>query len=211
MFEGFLIMNIEEIKKDYKKMRMPKMDISINEFNNFDEFVQRIKKQDRDDEKYILHNKMIPVLFGLFFIIIIMLFNPIKNALLLTGTFFIFLGLMSTLILLFIDYRNISKESYDLSLLAFLKNKKDRLKSWRLTSAKYYITFIVFVSGLIMFNISLLKKFSAEFGITLLTFYLVMLAVAWIIGEHFYRKRHREKHEPLLKIISEQIDELSKE
>ena len=211
MFEGFLIMNIEEIKKDYKKMRMPKMDISINDFNNFNEFVQRIKKQDRDDEKYILHNKMIPVLFGLFFITIIMLFNPIKTGLLVVGTFLIFLGFMSTLILLFIDYRNISKESYDLSLMAYLKQKEERLKSWRLTSAKYYLTFIVFVSGLIMFNISLLKNFSAEFGILLLTSYIAVLAISWIIGEYFYRKRHREKHRPLLKIISEQIKELSKE
>ena len=204
-------MNIEEIKKDYKKMRMPRMDISINDFNNFDEFVQRIKKQDRDDEKYILHNKMIPVLFGLFFITIIMLFNPIKTALLVVGTFLIFSGFMSTLILLFIDYRNISKESYDLSLLAYLKQKEERLKSWRLTSAKYYLTFIVFVSGLLMCNISLLKNFSAEFGIILLTSYIVVLAIAWIVGEYFYRKRHREKHGPLLKIISEQITELSKE
>lgn len=211
MFKGFLIMNIEEIKKEYKKIRMPKMDISINDFKNFDDFVQRIKKQDLEDEKYILQNKMIPVSFGLFFVLIIMLFNPIKSTILLTGVFLIFLGLISTLILLFIDYRNISKESYDLSLLAFLKNKKERLKSWRLTSAKYYLTFIVFVSGLIMLNISLLKKFSTEFGLLFLIFYIAILAIAWIIGEHFYRKRHREKHEPLLKIISEQINELNKE
>lgn len=187
------------------------MDISINYFENFDEFVQRIKKQDLDDEKYILHNKIIPVLFGLFFVTIIMLFNPIKTAMLLTGTFLIFSGLMATLILLFIDYRNISKESYDLSLLTFLKQKRERLKSWRLTSTKYYLTFIIFVFGLVLSNISLLKNFSAEFGITLLTFYIAILAIAWIIGEHFYRKRHRDKHEPLLKIISEQINELNKE
>jgi len=204
-------MNIEEIKEDYKKMRIPMMDISINYFENFDEFAQRIKKQDLDDEKYILHNKIIPVLFGLFFITLIMLFNPIKTALLLIGSFLIFSGLLSTLILLFIDYKNISKESYDLSLLAFLKQKRERLKSWRLTSTKYYLTFIIFVAGLILSNISLLKNSSAEFGIILIIFYIAILAIAWIIGEHFYRKRHREKHEPLLKIISEQINELYKE
>ncbi len=204
-------MNIEELKRDYKKMRIPMMDISINYFENFDEFIQRIKKQDLDDEKYILHNKIIPVLFGLFFITLIMLLNPVKTTMLLIGTFLIFSGLLSTLLLLFIDYRNISKETYDLSLLAFLNQKRERLKSWRLTSTKYYVTFIIFVSGLVLSNISLLKNFSAEFGVALITFYIAILAIAWIIGEHFYRRRHREKHEPLLKIISEQINELIKE
>ena len=148
-------------------------------------------------------------LIGLFFITIIILFNPIKTGLLLIGTFLIFLGLMSTLILLFIDYRNISKESYDLSLLAYLKQKEERLKSWRLTSAKYYLTFIVFVTGIIMGNTGLLRNFSPEYGIMLITFYLLLLLFAWIIGEYYYRKRHRKKHKPLLEIISDQIRELA--
>jgi len=201
-------MNIEDIKKDYKKMRMPKMDISVNDFKNFDDFVQKIKKQDRDDEKYILHNKMFPALVGLFFITIIILFNPIKTAPLIIGTFLIFLGLFSTLLLLFLDYRNISKESYDLSLLAYLKQKEERLKSWRLTSAKYYLTFIVFVTGIIMGSASLLSTISPEFGIMLVPFYLFLLLISWIIGEHFYRKRHKKKHQSLLKTISELKQEL---
>ena len=204
-------MNIEQIKKEYKKMRMPGMDISFKGFSTFDEFVARIKKQDLEDEKYILHNKIVPVSLGLFFITLIMLFNPVKTGLLVLGTFLIFSGLLSTLILLLSDYRNISKESYDLSLLAFLEQKKERLSSWRLTSAKYYLTFIVFVSGLIMLNINLLKTISAEFGVLFLTVYIAILALAWILGEHFYRKRYREKHEPLIKTISEQVKELRKE
>jgi len=155
-------MDIETLKKDFKKMRVPKMDISIDAANNLSEFVQLIKKQDKDDEKYILHNKMIPALFGLFSIIIIILLNPIKTALLLAGFFLIFAGFFSMLILMFIDYRNISKESYDFSLLTYLKQKKDRLESWRLTSAKYYITFIVFVIGLIISNISLIRHLNVS-------------------------------------------------
>jgi len=201
-------MNIDEIKKEYKKTRMPKMDISVNDFKNFDDFVQKIKKQDLDDEKYILHNKMIPAFIGLFFITIIMLFNPIKSGLLLTGILLIFLGLFSTLILLFIDYRNISKELYDLSLQAFLKQKEERLKAWRLTKAKYYLTFLVFVTGVILGNTSLLRIFSPEYGILIITFYLALLLIAWIIGEHFYRKRHKKKHQPILKTISELKQEL---
>ena len=204
-------MDIETLRKDFKKIRRPKMDISIDVENNLNEFVQLIKKQDKEDEKYVLHNKMIPVLFGLFSIIIIILFNPVKEVLMLTGHFLIFLGFFSTLILVFIDYRNISKESIDFSLLAYLKQKKDRLESWRLTSAKYYLTFIVFLTGLILSNISLLKNYSFEFSIFLLSSYLTILVIAWIIGEHFYRKRHKKKHQPIIKILSEQIEELVKE
>jgi len=204
-------MDIETLKKDFKKMRVPKMDISIDAANNLSEFIQLIKKQDKDDEKYILHNKMIPALFGLFSIIIIILLNPIKTALLLAGFFLIFAGFFSMLILMFIDYRNISKESYDFSLLTYLKQKKDRLESWRLTSAQYYLTFIVFVIGLIISNISLIRHFSPELGILILAGYVALFVIAWIIGEYFYRKRYRKNHQPLIKLISEQIEELSKD
>ena len=50
----------------------------------------------------------------------------------------------------FKDYRDISKESYDLSLFAYLKQKEERLKSWKSTPVRYKWTFIVFVSGLII-------------------------------------------------------------
>ena len=63
MFEGILKMNIDDLKKEYKNMRIPQMDISINEFNTLDSFIKTIRKQDKDDEKYILHNKIIPIIF----------------------------------------------------------------------------------------------------------------------------------------------------
>ena len=66
-------MDIEALKKEFKMMRAPKMELSIDFENNLNEFIQFIKKQDKEDEKYILHNKMIPALFGLFFIVLIML------------------------------------------------------------------------------------------------------------------------------------------
>ena len=205
-------MNIDDFKNEYKKMRGLQMDISINGFNNPDDFLQIIKKQDREDEKYLLHNKMIPIIIGLFFITIIMLLNPIKTAFLLIGTLLIFLGLFCTLILLMRDYRTISKESYDLSLLAYLKQKEKRLKSWHSTPTRYQWTFTVFISGLVLMligNASLLRDFSTENTIAFIAVYLVLLTASWIIGEHFYRKRHRKQHQPLLKIISAQIKELS--
>jgi cell division protein FtsW (lipid II flippase) len=204
-------MDIEELKKEFKKMRLPKMDISINEFNNLEDFVQKIKKQDKDDEKYLLHNKMIPVLIGIFFITVIILLNPIKTVVLLTGLLLVFLGLLFTLVLLLMDYKNISKESYDLSLLAYLKQKEERLKSWHSTQSKYKWTFAVFVSGLIMMiigNTFIIKDLGSEYFILFIAGYLALLFISWIIGEYFYRKRHRKKHQPLLDIISEFKKEL---
>ena len=204
-------MDIEILKKEFKKMRAPKMDISIDFENNFNDFFQLIRKQDKEDEKYILHNKMIPTLLGLFSLIIIVLFNPVKTALLLTGFFLIFVGLFSMLILMFLEYKKISKESYDFSLLSYLKQKKERLESWRATSIKFYITFLIFVVGLMMNNIYLLRHYSPEAGILWLTVYLALLVIAWIVGEYFYRKRHKKKHQPLIKFLSEQIEKLRKE
>ena len=86
------------------------MDISINNANNIDDFVQQMKSQDRDDEKYILHNKMIPILIGLIPLTIILIINPIKTFVLLTGIFLIYSGLIYTLILVLMEYKNISKE-----------------------------------------------------------------------------------------------------
>lgn len=201
-------MDIEELKNEFKKMRVPKMDISINGYNNLEDFVQKIKKQDKDDEKYLLHNKMIPVIVGLFFITIIILLNPIKTVVLLTGLLLVFLGLLFTLVLLLMDYKNISKGSYDLSLLAYLKQKEERLKSWHSTQSKYKWTFAVFVSGLILANTRLWMNFASEYLILVIGGYLTLLLISWIIGEYFYRKRHRKKHQPLLEMISEFKKEL---
>ena len=211
MFEGFIKMDIYKLKNEFKKMRVPKMDISINEVTNMKEFFQKIKTQDKDDEKYILHNRIIPIIVGLFLMIILMLINPIKSALLLTGMYLIFSGLIYTLILSFIDFKNISKDSYDLSLFAYLKQKEERLKSWRSTPAKYKWTFTVFVSGLIFMvigNTSLMRDFDPEFIILFIVVYLVLLMTFWIIGEYFYRKRHKQKHQPLIKFITEHLTEL---
>lgn len=209
MFEGFLKMNIEEIKKDFKKMRMPKMDISLDEFTDFDNFVKKIKKQDRDDEKYVLHNKMFPAIFGLFFLTIIMFFTSPQNLLQFSGLVLCYTGLISMLVLMFVEYKNISKESYDLSLLAYLMQKEKRLKSWRSTPLKFQMTFIIMISGCIMLLIGVMSSISQAIVITLV--YLVILFTSWLIGEYFYRKRHREKHLPLIKMISEYINELNKE
>jgi hypothetical protein len=204
-------MNIDDLKKQYKTVGMPEMDISIKDFTNLEDFIQQIKKQDKDDEKYLLHNKMLPVLIGLLFITLIIILNPIKTALLVGGTLMIFLGLFFTFIFLLMDYKSISQESYDLSLLAYLKQKEKRLSSWRATPNRFKWSFSVFVSGLIMMitgNALKIPEISNEYILLFLVSYVGLLLICWIIGEHFYRRRHQKKHRPLLNIISELKSEL---
>jgi len=205
------MMDIDKLKSEYKNMRVPKMDVSLNGVKNLEDFFQRIQTQDKEDERYLLHNQLIPLIVGLFFMTIIMLINPIKTFFLLTGMFLIFTGLVYTIILKFLDYKDISKETYDLSLFAYLKQKEKRLKSWRSTSTKYKWTFTVFVSGLIFTvigNTGLMRDFGFETIFLFILIYLVLFLTSWIVGEYFYRKRHRQKHQPLITIISEQLREL---
>lgn len=204
---------IDSYKKYYKELKTSgiKSSVYAHNDNELNSTVELIKKQDKEDEKYLLHNKMIPVLVGLFFITLIMLYNPIKTLVVLTGLTLIFLGLFITLILLFLEYRNISKESFDLSLSSYLRQKLERLKSWRKTPIKYKWAFIIFVSGLILMiigNKGFVEEIGLEYIIIFIVVYLVVLLTAWIIGERYYQKRHTKKHKPLLDIISNQLSEL---
>jgi hypothetical protein len=211
MFEGHIIMDIKELKKELKKIRIPEMDISMSKANNLENFIHRIKKQDRDDEKYMLHNKIFPISIVLIFFTILILISPARTILQMTGIFLIYSGLVSTLIFLLMDYKIISQESYDLSLCVFLRHKEARLKSWHSTPAKYQWTFTIFVSGLIMLIVgstSLLSDFSTEYAILFIAVYLLLLLISWIIGEYLYRKRHKKRHLPLLNTIAQLRAEL---
>lgn len=95
-----------------------------------------------------------------------------------------------------------------------MKNKEKRLKSWRSTPGKYKWTFTIFVSGLIFMligNTGLIQDFSVESVFLFIIIYLILLITSWIVGEYFYRKRHRLKHQPLITIISEQLRELDED
>jgi hypothetical protein len=204
---------IDSYKKYYKELKTSGMKSTIYAHNDIElnSIVELIKKQDKEDEKYLLHNKMIPLLIGISFIILIMLYNPIKTLVLLTGLALTFLGLFITLILLFVEYRNISKESYDLSLFSYLAQKRERLKSWRKTPTKYKWTFTIFVSGLILMiigNKGFVQEIGLKYIIIFIVIYLAVLLTAWIIGERYYQKRHTKKHKPILDIISNQLTEL---
>jgi hypothetical protein len=204
-------MDIDKIKKEYKKVKVSKMDISMDQTKILGDFIQRIKQQDRDDEKYILHNQIIPICIGLIILTVIIITVPVTTFPLRTGIILIYTGLISAVILLIKDYRDITKEPYDINLLAYLKQKERRLKSWYATPAKYYLTFTVFVSGLILMilgNTGIIRQFGIEITVSIIAIYLIILIISWVIGEYFYRQRHTKKHQPLIAEIRAQIKEL---
>lgn len=190
------------------------MDLLLHNSAQLNDFISQIKAQDRIDEKYLLHNQIVPLLVGLSIMIVLVLINPIKTILMLTGMFLIFAALIISLILRFIDYRNISQESYDLSLTAFLKQKMKRLRSWRATPSYYKWIFMTFVMGLIFMvlgNTAIMREFGLGFIILSIIIYVIVFTSAWTIGEYFFRKRHEQKHKPLINSISEQLKELEEE
>jgi cell division protein FtsW (lipid II flippase) len=214
MSKGSLMMDTKNIKNEYKKMRPPKMDISISDTSTLAEFFQKIKAQDREDEKYLLHNQIIPLTVGLIIMIILILINPIKSVLMLTGIFLISCALLISLILRIIDYKNISKESYNLSLSSFLKQKEQRLKTWRSTPSFYKLIFSIFVLGLIFMvlgNTAMIKDFGLNYLLLFIIIYLLLFISAWTIGEYFFRKRHKQKHRPLIKSINEIVQEIKED
>jgi uncharacterized membrane protein len=163
-------------------------------------------QQDREDERYIFRRKIIPLSFGLLCITIVFLLVNIPNIVVLSGCMLIYAGLISILIRFLIDYKKISGEVYDLSLLVFLNRKEARLKSWKSTPVSYHFMFIVYVMGLVLlilgndkFFMELQSIWKVFLFVGLILFIFVISALS---GEYYYRKRHRTKHMPLLQIIS---------
>jgi hypothetical protein len=209
-------MNIDDYKNTYKQMKATSMDMPGSKGNveQLSEFILRIRKQDKEDERYMLHNLLIPVLFGLVCFTLVCIIAPITSPVLIAGSILIYLGLGSVLIFILLDLINISKELFDQNLLEFLELKIRRLRSWRSTRIRYILSFVVFVIGLILLILgnSGLMGFLKSYAIIIpvISGYLAILVVAWIIGEHFYRKRHRKKHQPLIDEISGMINEINR-
>ena len=105
-------MNLDQIKNDYKKMRAPEMEITVPGIRSIEELIQKIMKQDREDERYILKRKIIPLSFGLLCLTIVALLVNIPNIVVLTGCVLIYAGLISILLRFLVDYKKISGVNY---------------------------------------------------------------------------------------------------
>jgi len=80
---------------------------------------------------------------------------------------------------------------------------------------KYNIMFAIYIIGLIMMilgNTDLVLTLESTQNILIyIGVNLIILCLSWILGEHFYRKRHKKKHQPLLEMISALKQELKEE
>lgn len=180
--------------------------LTQNRSNGMQSFIQKLRQQDQDDERYILKNKLIPLFVGLVMMSVVLMITQVKGIVLLAGCFLIFATLLVSLLLVFHEYKEISRERFDASLLDFLKQKERRMTYWRSTHFKYYVMFALYMMGLalmIVGNTSITRQLT---GIQLALFTGALIGILlffWIMGEHFYRSRHKEKHEPLLDIITQ--------
>ena len=208
-------MNIEDLKKEIKKIEAPKMaSFSNSNFLSLADVISQIKNQDREDEGYLFKNKILPLLAGLIFISVIVIITPVRNISMVTGILIMFTSMLTALILIIIDFRNISKESFDSTVLEFLKQKKRRLESWQSTRFHYYLIFISFCLGyflMLLGNTKVIDSFNFSYAILIYIIFLVIVTISWIIGERVFRRKHRVKHQPLINIISEIQKELTAE
>ena len=206
-------MNIDDFKKEFQKRRAPRMDGTVynSDMNNL---ILRIKKQDKEDEKYLLKNKIIPLFIGLLLFTMVIIAVPAVNIIVFLGCIFIFSSLLFVLILWLIDYKNISKESFDLNLQEFLKQKEERLKYWKSTHWKYYLILVMYLFGLILMlvgNEPFVRSFQEGYFTVFLVTIIFIIVLSHLIGERMYRRRHNKKHQPLLEIITEVKRELAEE
>jgi hypothetical protein len=206
--------NIDDFKNDFKNMKASDMETSIfaDKKESFDSILKIIKAQDKDDERYLLRKRILPVLIGIIIFSIIMMFITVSNILLFTGCTMIYAGLIAVLVLFFRDYRNISKEASGLNLLNYLENKVRRLKSWKSNPKLYHFLYGIYIIGVLLIIIGNIKPIdilkTTQNFIIYTAGIIISLIISGIIGEILYRKRYIKKHQPLIDSISALISEL---
>jgi len=202
-------MNIDELKNELRQMRAPKMDLFISSRKKdiANEFFKLLKKQEKRDERYILQKRIIPILVGLIVITLLIIIYPITAPIMCIGCFLMIASFISALILLFIDYKNISKEKFNATILEFLQEKEKRLTYWRSTHFKYHVIFSVFILGWFMLTVGN-NPVIRDFGILPFLVYVMIILLMHVNSERLFRKRHKTEHEPILKMISEIREEL---
>jgi len=206
--------NIDDFKEDFKKIKMPDIKAlqKADYGNAINTFLLWIKRQDKDDEQYMIKQKILPVLIGIIILTFLFMLYPIRNPILLAGCIIVYIGLMAILGLFFMDYRNISKETFDLSLYEYLRNKRERLESWESTPKLYnaiFLFFVVGVSMMIVGNTGLIDTLNTTQNIIIyLIINIIILIFFWWIGERRIRKRYKKKQLPLINSISDLLCEL---
>jgi len=177
-------------------------------------FVFALRRQDVEDERYIKLQKVLPLAIGIIVFSFLISLNPIRNLVMLGGSMLILLSLIATMVLFLLDCARISRERFDASVFEFLQQKESRLRRWRKTALKYNIMFGLYIIGIVLLtlgNDSTRREFTGvQIAIPLATI-VILLLFFWITGERRYRRRHQEKHVPLLSTLEEIRQELAQE
>jgi peptidoglycan/LPS O-acetylase OafA/YrhL len=201
-------MNIDDLKKELHKVRAPKMDTVFpsGKAASAAEFFERLRRQERKDEKFLLYKRIIPILVGLVILGIGVIGVPIRAPVMFTGAALLFLSMLAALLLFFKDYRDISKETFDSSLAQFLREKEKRLSYWRSTPFIHQLAFALFLIGWLLINVGNKPFIRTIGGFPFVIFVgaaLAIIILSNINSERLYRKRHKREHEPLLQMIAE--------
>jgi hypothetical protein len=208
--------DIDDFKSDFIKMKIPDMKTiqQIDYGEDISNFLSIIKHQDKEDEKYLIRKKILPILSGIIILVILFLVIPIQNHVILFGSLMVFLGLMAILILFLRDYINISKETFGQSLRSYLQTKLSRLKSWQSTPKLYNVIFIFFVFGcclMLLGNTGFISALnSTRNAVVFIVAYVCAFAISWALAEYNYRRRHKKQHDQLVREISDLLRELEK-
>ena len=130
------------------------------------------------------------------------------------GAFLMFASLLAAFVLFLKDYRDISRVTFDTSVVRFLMDKEKRPSSWRSTPLLHHLVFAVFLIGWLTLNLGnrpfIRDAGSFPFGIIIGLALLAMILLS-INNEWLYRRRHKEEHEPLLEMIAEIREALQEE
>ncbi len=201
-------MNIDDLKKEFQNVRAPKMDTTSlsGKTASTADFFERLRRQERKDERFLLGKRIVPVLAGLVIFAAVVIAAPIRTPVMFGGTFLMFASLLAALVLFLKDYRDISRETFDTSVARFLREKEKRLSSWRSTPLLHSLVFAVFLIGWLLLNLGN-RPFIRDAGSLPFAIFIGLALLAIILininSERLYRRRHKEEHEPILEMIRE--------
>lgn len=212
-------MNLDDMKADFKGFKFAQKNVMQRDKSETEEenaglrsVMEAVKLQDRADERYILNKKILPVALGIITLTLLLAFLHIPNLLVLAGFVLVYAGLVSILIHFLCDYRNISNEVYDQTLMDYLETKRKRLTAWKRIPFLYNMIYGLYILGVLLIiigNTRLASFLGASYSNLIYTVCIIAaLVVSGIVGDYRFRRRHKIMHHPILKRIDSLINEL---
>jgi hypothetical protein len=211
--------SLDDMKSDFTSFKFSAKHLTQNdeigageEHAGFRSVIDSVKGQDRKDERYILHKKVLPVALGIILLTLLATFLHFPNQLILAGFVLVYMGLVSILILFLRDYRNISNEAFDQTLMDYLVAKRKRLVNWKRIPVLYNVIYGLYIIGVLLIiigNTTLASYLGSSFGnLIYMVGIISALIISGIVGEYRFRKRHQRMQEPIIERIDSLMTEL---